>query len=353
MIGRFLLLGLAVVVLSLSPAGASGASTHYVPKAGDGFHYTEVIALSNGQGNYSGYTEDTFINGTIGVTGIQPNGTENASYSNSNFYENNQGQSTAWSSSGTFTFSATTYHYVQGTDNQTGDNGTEVWFFANNSLGAGATFYVLTTPVKVVSVNTSFALPAEGGKYVAAIYAEGNGTFQRNDVYGVFSASYTWQEYFDPSTGYLVGYVYTEQDNDGAGDGFTITDSLGVSSTTYALTPGAAPPPSPAPTSSTNDALVAAVVLVVVALIVVGIYLLVRSRRPSGLRPHSGSGPVGYAPPPAAYGMPPAPLNLSSSGQPPVQQIIVRETVKVPCRYCGTLIDSTATICPKCGAPRT
>jgi RNA polymerase subunit RPABC4/transcription elongation factor Spt4 len=27
--------------------------------------------------------------------------------------------------------------------------------------------------------------------------------------------------------------------------------------------------------------------------------------------------------------------------------------VKVPCRYCGTLMDSTATVCPKCGAPRT
>ncbi|HEV8049715.1 MAG TPA: zinc ribbon domain-containing protein [Thermoplasmata archaeon] len=27
--------------------------------------------------------------------------------------------------------------------------------------------------------------------------------------------------------------------------------------------------------------------------------------------------------------------------------------MKVPCRYCGTLMDSTATVCPKCGAPRT
>jgi hypothetical protein len=353
MIRRFALLGLAVVVLALSTSGASASGTHYVPKPGDEFHYSEVIALGNGAGNYSGYTEDTFINGTVGVSGVQANGTENATYSNSNFYENNQGQSTQWNSAGTFTFSATTYHYVQGTDNQTGDNGSAVWFFTNNSYPDGATFYALTTPMKVVSTDASFQLTGEGGKYVATIFAEGNGSFQRNDAYGVFSATYNWMEYYDPTTGYVVGYVYTEQDSDSAGDGFTITDSLGVTSTTYALTPGTAPPPASSTSSATADLVVGVVVLLVVVLIVVGLYLLVRSRRSPGLRQHSASGPVGYAPPAPAYGAPPPPLNLTSSGQPAVQQIIVRETVKVPCRYCGTLIDSTATVCPKCGAPRT
>lgn len=353
MIRRFALLGLAVVLLGLSTAGASASGTHYVPRPGDEFHYSEVIALGNGAGNYSGYTEDTFINGTVGVTGVLPNGTENATYSNSNFYENNQGQSTQWNSAGAFTFSAVTYHYVQGTDNQTGDNGTAVWFYTNSSDPAGATFYTLTTGMKVVSTDTGFQLTGEGGTYVTTIFAEGNGTFQRNDGYGVFSASYNWKEYYDPATGYVVGYVYTEQDSDATGDGFTITDSLGVTSTSYPLTPGTAPPPAKSTTSATTEAVVAVAVLVVVVLIVVGVYLLVRSRRSPGLRQHSASGPVGYAPPAPPYGMPPPPLNLTSSGQPAVQQIIVRETVKVPCRYCGTLMDSTATVCPKCGAPRT
>ncbi len=54
---------------------------------------------------------------------------------------------------------------------------------------------------------------------------------------------------------------------------------------------------------------------------------------------------------PSAY-PPPASVNLIPGGQPAVQQIVIKETVKVPCRYCGTLMDSTATVCPQCGAPR-
>jgi hypothetical protein len=350
----FVVLGAAVVLLLLASAGASAAPVHYVPKVGDGFHYFENIELQNGSGNYTGYTESTFYNGTIGVTGVQSNGTENATWGDTWSYSNSQGQTSSGTDGpGSFTFSATSYHYVQGTDNQSGDNGTGVWFLVDPTLGAGASYQSLATGMKVVSTNASDPLGTQGGKYVATIFSEGNGTFQRNDAYGVFTATYSWKEYYDPSSGYIVGYLLTETDSDGAGDGFTIVDALGVTSTTYALTPGTAPPPTSSTSSTGTLEVIAVAVLVVVLLVVVGVYLFVRSRRPSGLRQHSASGPVGYAPPPPAYGMPPPPLNLNSSGQPPVQQIIVRETVKVPCRYCGTLMDSTATACPKCGAPRT
>ena len=32
-----------------------------------------------------------------------------------------------------------------------------------------------------------------------------------------------------------------------------------------------------------------------------------------------------------------------------VERIVVREIVKIPCKYCGSLIDQTATSCPNCG----
>lgn len=32
-----------------------------------------------------------------------------------------------------------------------------------------------------------------------------------------------------------------------------------------------------------------------------------------------------------------------------VERIVVREIVKIPCKYCGSLIDQTATSCPYCG----
>jgi hypothetical protein len=358
MIRRVVLLGLAVVLLALSTAGAGASGPSYVPKVGDSFAYFENVELSNGSGNYTGYTESTFYNGTIAVGSVLANGTDNATYSTSFSYRNSDGQSSSGSAgSGWFWFSPTTYDYVYGTDNQTGLNGSGVWFLENTALPRGTTFSSEDNALSVVSTNLSYPLWTEGGKWVTTILAEGNGSFQRDDSYGVFSATYTWKEYYDPTTGWIVGYLYTEQDSDGSGDGFTIVDAVGVTSTSYTLTAGVAPPPSPTTSSPSpiGAAVVGAIVLVLVIVIVLVICLVVRSRRsPSpGLPQHSRPGSVNYAPPPPPYGMAPPPLNLGSSGQPAVQQIIVRETVKVPCRYCGTLMDSTATVCPKCGAPRT
>jgi hypothetical protein len=82
--------------------------------------------------------------------------------------------------------------------------------------------------------------------------------------------------------------------------------------------------------------------VVLVALILRG-----RSRR-TPLARHPTTPITGAMPP---Y-TPPA-VRFIPSDQPMVQQVVIRETVKVPCRYCGTLMDSTALNCPKCGAPRT
>jgi len=40
------------------------------------------------------------------------------------------------------------------------------------------------------------------------------------------------------------------------------------------------------------------------------------------------------------------------AGQPIVKEV-VREVVKIPCRYCATLFDQLETTCPTCGAKRT
>jgi hypothetical protein len=335
-----------LLVLPLSSAG----SGHYVPQAGDRFYYTETTFLNGGTGDYTGYTESTYLNGTVGVTAVLPNGTETASYSNAGTWSNNTGSSEPLESSGTFTFSAVTYHYVQGTDNQTGYTNPYVWFYMNNSLGTGATFYVLNTQMTVESTNTSYGLGSPATRYVATIAAQGSGSFARDDVYGQFTATYTWQSYFDPSTGYIVGYLYVEHDTNASGDGFTITDTLWVTSTTYPLTSAAAPASGGG--GGVSDLLVVALVLIAVVIVVLVIAVAVRARRHRGppLPRHSAGGSVAYAPAP---GYAPPPIQLTPSQQPAVQQVVVRETVKVNCRYCGALIDSTATVCPVCGAPRT
>jgi hypothetical protein len=345
------ILGLVFLACLLFVPTAAGVGGHYIPKAGDGFHYYETVVLNNGQGNYTGYTENTYVNGSIGVTGVLANGTESATYQNSNYWMDNQGDQQSWDSSGSFTFSAVTLLYVNGTDNQTGYTKPYVWFYMNNSLGTGQSFYLLNTQFTVVSTNYAYDLVGPG--YVATIYAQGTGSYQRNDDYGVFTATYTWQAYFDPSTGYMVGYVYTEHDSDGAGDGFTWTDTLYVTSTTYALTSTSAPSSSTASTVSPWATLLVVVVIVAVVILLV-VWLAVRSRnRPKRLPQHAAPGNIGYgAPPPPPFtpmGSAP-PINLTPSGQ-PVPQVVLRETVKVQCRYCGNLIDVTDKVCPNCGAP--
>jgi hypothetical protein len=345
---RRALLWVALGVLVGSAVGL--ASAHYTPATGDRFAYNEQVSVGNGQGDYLGYTESTVINGSLGVTGAQPNGTESAYYYNLDAYSNNTGTSYSYTSSGTFTFSAQTFHYVTGTDNQTGYTNPYVWFYMDNSLPVSSNFYLLNSEMTVVSTSDHYDLGTAAGDYVLAIFAEGNGTYQRNDVYGQFSASYNWKAYFDPGTGYILGYLYTEVDTNASGDGFTLTDSLSVTSTTYALTSASGPPsPASGPGTSTLLLVVVGVVVIVVVAVVVAL-LLRRSRRAHPLPPHSATGRITYTSP---VGPPPPPISLTPGGQPAVQQIVIKETVKVNCRYCGALIDSTAEKCPYCGAART
>ena len=348
---------LPIVLLVLSSGAA--VPLGYVPHPGDKFVYAETIQISNGTGNYTGYTEVDHYTGNIAVTAVAANLTVSASYAASGNWSNNQGQSGPWAEKGTFSFSASTYHYVQGSDNQTGYVDPYTWFFMDNTLASGQSFYSLNTHMSVVSTNYSFPLASSSTGYVKTIFAEGNGSYQRNDSYGVFDASYNWKEYYDPGTGFIVGYRYTETDRDAGGNGFTYTDDLTDTSTTFSLTPAAATTSPSSPSQggvSAGNELVIAMVLLVVAVVVIVIIAVLLKRRSQGqpkmdrnIPRHAHAEVPAQAP---TYG-PPAPVRLTPADQPAVQQIVIRETVKVPCRFCGTLIDSTDTSCPKCGAPRT
>lgn len=348
--GTIALIGLVPGASAVSPAG------HYLPRVGDRFTYAESVVLDQGTGNYTGYTEATFTNGSVGVSAITANGTDTASFANRYAYSNNQGSSQSGSDVGAFTFSAKTFDYVNGTDNQTGYTAPiGLWFYLNNSLPTGGPALLLNTPVTVQSTNTTYQFPSDAAKYVVTLYVAGTGSYQRDDVYGVFAATYTWQAYFDPSTGYIVGYLYTEHDTDPAGNGFTWTDTLSVTTTSYPLTPANAPVSSSAAPSDLGTYLVVGVVVVIVVAIVVAVAL---RRRRAPLPAHSATGRVEFSPtniappPPPGSGAAPPPIDLTPRSQPAVQQVVLRETVKVKCAYCGALIDSTAAACPGCGAPR-
>jgi hypothetical protein len=374
-----------VILLAFLLASTILANSHflsseaYAPQKGDYFKYSETTTVNNGQGVYTGYNDQTLTSGVEQMNAVSGSNVS-ASYNYSYQYSNDQGSSTSGSSSGNFTWSSNSYTYLNGSDQPSGFGGIPyskplyVWFAINTSLSVGSKFFILNTPFAVVSKNYSFQLPSRNYTYVQTIEAEGSGQYQRNDSYGVFTASYTWYEYFDPKSGYIVGYNYVEQDNgryQGQAGSFTYTDDLYVTSTSYNLA-AASPPPnnntsnsasvtiSPPPNNTGLFGLgpylryLIAAFVISLLIIVIGVYAATHSRR----RKNKGGLPEHPYPP---YTPPPSPPPSSSSppweskinlGSQPPEQVVIRDVAKVNCKYCGTLIPSTADHCPYCGAPR-
>ncbi len=335
---------LSIVLIAIVIAANANSVSAYAPQKGDFFNYSETISVNNGGGSYTGYTDQSQTTGKESMNSVSGSNVS-ATYSYSYQYSNNQGMSNSNSSSGNYTWSSSIFTYVKGTDHQIGySNPIYVWFAVNPSLPVGGTFYALNTQFTVLSKNYSLQLPTQGNQYFQTIQAKGTGQYQRNDEYGLFTASYTWYEYFDPSTGYIVGYNDVEQDNgsyQGQAGSFTYTDNLYVTSTSYNLAPGIAP------ANSGLLGLGAYLILASVAILfvaVIAVYALRRRRRMDTLPEHPPSLP-------SAPSSTPWESRIDLGSKPP-QQVVVRDVAKVNCKYCGTLIPTTVDRCPYCGGPR-
>ena len=334
---------LGPLLLSLLILTALAASVHpvsaYAPHSGDAFRYSETTTVSNGQGSYTGYSDQTLTTGEEEIQSITGNDVL-THYSYNYSFSSNQGNSSSGSKSGDYSWSTGTFTYVNGTDNQVGySEPIYVWFAMDPSLPVGGTIWALNTHLVILASNYSLQLPTEG-KYVQTIEAKGTGQYQRNDAYGVFTATYTWYEYFDPATGYIIGYNYTEQDTgsyQGQAGGFTFTDVLYVTSTSYPLSATPAPTTTTATGALTFTPYLEVLIPVVVVVIIVGVLALaVRGRRqrgplpehPPSVPPPGPSAPPPPPPPPEPWG---SNVNLGSK---PSEQVVIREVAKVACKYC-------------------
>jgi hypothetical protein len=338
---------LAVFLIVVVVAANANSVSAYAPRSGDFFNYSDTTAVNNGGGSYAGYSDQSQTTGKesmISVTGSNVSVT----YSYSFQFSNNQGASNSNSSAVNYTWSSSSFTYVKGTDHQVGyTSPIYVWFAMNPSLPVGGTFYALNTQFTVLSKNYSLQLPTLGNQYFQTIQAKGTGQYPRNDVYGQFTASYTWYEYFDPSTGYIVGYTYVEQDNGSyqmqAGS-FTYTDNLYVTSTSYSLAPGSPPPTDIAAVLLGLVPYLVLAVIFIIFVVAIAVYASRRRRRMDTIPEHSPT-PLG------------APLTGTSEsridlGSRPPEQVVIRDVAKVNCKYCGTLIPTTTDRCPYCGGPR-
>ena len=360
------MLALSLVVVSL-PIFHAPAAAGYVPKTGDFFKYNEATNLLNGTGVYAGYTEHDVINGAEQMDGVS-GGTVSANYNYTYNWSNSQSSTTAGTQGGSFTWSSSSFLYLNATDDQPGYVNPTVWFYINSSAPVGSTVFLLNTGATVVSRDYNYSLPSSG-KDVATIFVQGNSSYEGspdNDAYGVFNARYTWNAYFDPATGFIVGYNYVEYDTNSSGDGFTWTDNLYVTSTSYPLLPasgvgsttgsGTVASSTTIATTQTTPVVVQPtgnsipyldyVGLGIIAVVIIAILIYAVSRRSRKALPeHPRSSDYRPTTPP-----PPSDIDLVPR-EAPAQQIVIKEVAKVKCKFCGAMIDSTAAVCPQCGAP--
>jgi ribosomal protein L40E len=100
------------------------------------------------------------------------------------------------------------------------------------------------------------------------------------------------------------------------------------------------------PASSNSTQYLGYIAGAVIVIVIVAILIYALSRRSGRALPkHSQEEP--------SSGPPPEGIDLTPTQQPPVQQIVIKEVAKKTCKYCGALMDTTAQVCPRCGAPNT
>ncbi|MHB1439699.1 MAG: zinc ribbon domain-containing protein [Cuniculiplasma sp.] len=342
---------ISLFIFSLMIAGSiPQAQVNTSPSSGTFFQYRELVVIDNGKGNYSGYQSRTWINGTEKVTGLSAQGNVQMTYNYSCSiksprldYYNPQ------IAKGIFTFSDINCKYVNGTDNETGYTNPSVWFYTNTSIPSGSTREVLNTNMTVISTDYNYT-PPTGNALIKTIYLTNMSGYVRNDEYGKFNATYNWTAYYDRSTGFIVAYVYSETDSNGRGDGFSCTNTLYVSDSSYGIAISASKPHLSKTSPFPYVLLEFIGVFVIVILILVA--LLSRKGKRNKIKQHSTPNRVNdNMNENVNKNREDEKIDLEPKSQ-GTEQVVIKEIVKVKCQYCGALIDSTAEKCPFCGAPR-
>jgi GNAT superfamily N-acetyltransferase len=263
-------LACALALLSAAPAVAG------TPSTGDFFEFDQTSKVNNGNGAYFGYEETTQSHYRYTVSSVSPT-QATVQATGSWTFSNSTGASYPGSDSYTPVFSLSTRVYIAGYDVHVADpaNAT-VWFWISLPVSLGQVIQVLDEDLTVQSLSATYWI---GAVPHSAILLEGKGAYTRNDVYGVYTATYADQYYYDPNTGFIVAEQYTEQDEgtwQGQPASFTNSTSLAVTASSYAI-----------PLDLMSFSLLYLGVPAAIVLVIVGI---IRIRRgPSKLRIGSGS----------------------------------------------------------------
>ncbi len=221
-------LALTFVLLSAAPAVAGA------PHVGDYFEFDQTTTISDGTGYYyGGYSETTQYHYRYTIQSV---GTDSAALQGGGSwtYSNTTTPTTSGTESFTLTYSLTNRSYLSGIDLPWLSPATaKVWFWIPVPAKVGDPVQILDEPLTVQSTSATYWI---GAVPHTAILVGGTGTYPRDDVYGNFSADYTDQYYFDPSTGFVLAEKYSELDTGVdlyLGNSFVNTTTLTVTSSSY------------------------------------------------------------------------------------------------------------------------
>ena len=217
------------------PFAWSGVASAASPQPGDFFEYNYNTNVDNGGGIYTGYTDHMTSHYRYEVT-VVSNGVATVTGTGSWSFSASDGTSQSGSDSYTPMFDLTTRKYLSGIDATVSDPANaSVWFWIPTPVSLGQTIPVLDDVLTVTSLSATVWL---GAVPHSTVLLESSGQYTRNDAYGVFTATYHDQYFFDKDTGYFVAEHYNEQDTgtfQGTPGDFQYHAQLTITSSSYAV----------------------------------------------------------------------------------------------------------------------
>ncbi len=183
-------------------------------------------------GWYEGYTENYISTGSyiVEFNGEIASVTGSVSWRWSENYYHTSDSATELHS---FTYSLINGTYLTGTDQDYDTTNMTVWFHIPGGI-TGASYDILDTSYDVIGDSIiwfGYLMPFTGKN----LHSEG--IYARDDVYGQFSANYRVDDFFT-AEGYLIGEIYTEQDegydkDTGYWSEFTLNSILFITASSY------------------------------------------------------------------------------------------------------------------------
>ncbi len=200
------------------------------PHQNDFFEYDYNVIVDEGVGWYAGYAETMHSHSRYDIVSVDGD-LITVHRTGSWSFTATDGSNNWHLIDSQFTFDSSTRKYVGANDLDFATIDPTVWFWVKTPLVVGDNVQVLDEMLAVTNVDSTTWLGLVPHKGVAL---ENSGSYNRNDVYGQFYATFTDVYHFDKESGIILSERYMEQDVNGA-DGFRYREEITFTASSYSI----------------------------------------------------------------------------------------------------------------------